>query len=58
MFRTIFNKKIGEIMELLDITGNDALKKSIKKKLWDLSDELQVLNQEESTNGKEISYNK
>jgi hypothetical protein len=41
--KQIFNKSIGEIMELLEVTGNDALKKAVKKKLWDLSDALQAI---------------
>ena len=60
MFSLIFNKKIGEIMEILDVSGNEALKRSVKKKLWDLSDELQELskNTEESNNGKEQTFNR
>jgi hypothetical protein len=34
----LFNKKIGETMELLEVSNNDALKKPVKKKFWDLLD--------------------
>lgn len=36
-----FNKKIGETMELLELSGNPELKKPIKKKMWDLMDCIQ-----------------
>ena len=47
-------------MEILDVSGNEALKRSVKKKLWDLSDELQELskNTEESNNEKERNFNR
>ena len=40
----IFNKKIGETMELLEVSGNDDLKRPIKKKFWDLLDAIKASN--------------
>ena len=40
IYQEIFNRKIGEIMELLEVSENEPLKKAVKKKMWDLSDEL------------------
>lgn len=35
-----FNNLIKEVSELLEATGNDVLKKIIKKKLFDFSDKI------------------
>jgi len=44
----LFNKKIGETMELLEISGNENLKRPVKKKFWDLLDAIKESNQGES----------
>ena len=56
----IINKTIAEILELLDMTQNEHLKKAVKKKLWDLSDTLQEqgLIKEQSNNVTNTNYNK
>lgn len=39
-YQIIFNKLIKDISELLEVSGNDALVRIVKKKLFDFSDEL------------------
>ena len=38
----IFNKKIGEIMELLEVSNNIRLKEAVKSKIWQLKKELEL----------------
>lgn len=38
-----FQSYIGRSMGLLEITGNEQLKRELKKILWDLSDDIQEL---------------
>ena len=40
-FKITFQKYIGRIMGLLEVSNNNALKREVKKTLWDLSDELE-----------------
>ena len=53
-FKITFQKYIGRIMGLLEVSNNNALKREVKKTLWDLSDELEesLKKEEESENGK------
>jgi len=37
-YQEIFNNTLGKIMTTIEISGNEALKKSIKKELFDFSD--------------------
>jgi len=37
----IFNTKIGEMMELLEVANNDSLKRAIRSKVWNLKKELE-----------------
>lgn len=39
-WQSLFNLTVRQIMELLEITNNEALKKAIKGKLFDLSDKV------------------
>ena len=57
-WQSIFDLTIKQIMELLEVSNNDALKKAIKGKLFDLSDNLRErgfinYNREEETYDRE-----
>jgi hypothetical protein len=58
--KNIFQSYIGRAMGLLEMTGNEALKRELKKVLWDLSDDIQekVIKKEEIKNDTEKTYNR
>lgn len=60
-WQSLFNITIRQIMELLEITNNDALKKAVKGKLFDLSDKLkenELINYNREEEYNETNYNR
>ena len=44
-------RRLGYILGLLEVTGNEVLKRETKKHIWDLSDEIiELVNKEQDNN--------
>lgn len=60
-FKTEFNKTMGKILTLLEVSNNHALKREVKSVLFDFSDNIRdrVITEKEKTNeSKETNYNR
>ena len=59
-FQSEFNKTMGKILTLLEVSNNHALKREVKSVLFDFSDSIRdrVIKEKENKNeSKEINFN-
>jgi hypothetical protein len=60
-FRIEFNKTMGKILTLLEVSNNHALKREVKSVLFDFSDSIRervITEKEKDNESTEINYNR
>ena len=60
-FKKEFNKTMGKILTLLEVSNNQALKREVKSVLFDFSDNIReraITEKEQDNEPKEINYNR
>lgn len=60
-FQQEFNKLMGRVMTLLEVSDNYALKREVKSELFDFSDSIKarvIKEKEQENESKEINYNR
>lgn len=57
-YQELFNKMIRDVSEMIEIAGNEALKRYVKKRLFEFSDEVRecFLKEKERNKEKENIY--
>ena len=56
-YQSIFNKTLAKIMTLLEVSGNEHLKREVKSALYDMSDGVrEIFTTGERANGQERNY--